>query len=318
MKHIRILFLFNILVIAAMGQRLSVGIFGGLSAYNGDLTDKIYPKKVTNGAIGITLNYELTDQFIIRGGYTHSIVGGADRFSKDTQAVHRNLAFETVINELSFVGEYYLLNLYENRWSPYAFAGLAIFHYNPYAYETGSNNKVFLKPLSTEGQGIAGYPDRKEYKLTQLAIPFGGGVKFAITDNLRVGVEIGIRKLFTDYLDDVSKNYIDPADLLAAKGQLAVAMPPKWRNDDKIYTGAQGGSAWTMSRHTKNTKLASDLIVWLTTSDDYQGSAPTLPAYLPAAETWSNLSRHCAVYRDHVSLMIVCHCQSTVQGCTRG
>lgn len=230
MKHIRLLFLFNILVIAAAGQRLSVGIFGGLSAYNGDLTDKIYPKKVTNGAIGITLNYELTDQFIIRGGFTHSIVGGADRFSKDTQAVHRNLAFETVINELSFVGEYYLLNLYDNRWSPYAFAGFAVFHYNPYAYETGTNNKVFLKPLSTEGQGIAGYPDRKEYKLTQFAIPFGGGVKFAITDNLRVGVELGIRKLFTDYLDDVSKNYIDPADLLAAKGQLAVDM--SYRGDE--------------------------------------------------------------------------------------
>jgi len=43
-----------------------------------------------------------------------------------------------------------------------------------------------------------------------------------------------------------------------------------------------------------------------------------LPLGHLAAETWSNLSRHCAVYRDHVSLMIVCHCQSIVQGCTRG
>lgn len=72
-----------------------------------------------------------------------------------------------------------------------------------------------------------------------------------------------------------------------ANGQLDVAMPPKWAADDKAYTGAQGGAAWTMSRHTKNPKLAADLILWLTTSNDYQGSAPTLPAFLPAADAWS-------------------------------
>jgi len=72
-----------------------------------------------------------------------------------------------------------------------------------------------------------------------------------------------------------------------ATSQLGVAPPLKWADEDKAYTGAQGGSAWTMSRHTKNPKLAAELIVWLTTSDDYQGSAPTFPAYLPAADTWS-------------------------------
>jgi len=56
----KIIFLF---LIASPGfaQRLHIGVFGGLAAYNGDLTDKVYPKKVTNGAIGITANYELTD-----------------------------------------------------------------------------------------------------------------------------------------------------------------------------------------------------------------------------------------------------------------
>ena len=72
-----------------------------------------------------------------------------------------------------------------------------------------------------------------------------------------------------------------------ASGQLDVAPPLKWQADERAYTGAQGGSAWTMSRHSKNPKLAADLIIWLTTSSDYQGSAPTFPAYLPAAEVWS-------------------------------
>ena len=86
------------------------------------------------------------------------------------------------------------------------FAGIGVYRYNPYAYSGG--NKVFLQPLSTEGQNIIGYPDRKKYSLTQFAVPFGGGFKFAVSENLRVGIEMGIRKLFTDYLDDVSKGYM--------------------------------------------------------------------------------------------------------------
>ena len=228
-----------------MGQRLHIGVFGGLAAYNGDLTEKILPKKVTNGALGITLNYELRDRFMIRGGITYAVVGGADRYSDKPDLVARNLSFETKVLEFSAIGEYYLFNLYTTRFSPYIFGGLAVYHFNPYAYNT-SGEKVFLKPLSTEGQGIAGYPASKPYGLTQAAIPFGGGIKFAINDNLRVGVELGMRKLFTDHFDDVSGSYADPNDLLAAKGQQAVDMA--YRADelpggDPIsIKGAQRGS----------------------------------------------------------------------------
>ena len=210
-------------------QRFHVGVFGGVSAYNGDLTEKLYPKKVTNAAIGVTGNYELTDNFMLRAGYTYSVVGGADRFSSNQGRVIRNLAFETSISEFSLVGEYYLLNLYDNRFTPYVFGGLALYHYNPYAYQAGTGQKVFLKPLSTEGEGLPGYQN-KPYALTQFAIPFGAGVKYALTSNIHIGLELGIRKLFTDYLDDVSTNYADPNDLLAAKGQLAVDM--SYRGDE--------------------------------------------------------------------------------------
>ena len=233
--------------LVSSSQRVHVGVFGGFAAYNGDLTEKIFPKKVTNGAIGITANYEIVDQIMLRAGFTYSVVGGADRFSDKDYAVARNLSFETSIMEFSLLGEYYLLNLYERKYSPYLFAGLAVFHFDPYTYNE-SNQKVFLKPLSTEGQGISGYPDSKPYGLTQFALPAGIGIKFAITDAFRIGIEGGMRKLFTDYLDDVSSNYIDAADLLAAKGQLAVDM--SYRGDEvptgsPLYPakGAQRGSA---------------------------------------------------------------------------
>lgn len=214
---------------AAFSQKVHVGVFGGLSAYEGDLVDRIFPKKVTNGAIGVTVNYELMEQLMLRGGFTYSVVGGADRFSDNDSLIARNLAFETKISEFSLVGEYYIFNLYNQKFSPYVFGGLAVYHFNPYAFN-GSRDKIFLKPLSTEGQGLSQYPDRKPYALTQLALPFGGGVKYAFTENLRLGLELGMRKLFTDYLDDVSTAYADYNDLLTEKGQLAVDMA--YRGDE--------------------------------------------------------------------------------------
>jgi hypothetical protein len=228
MRKLHLITLFFFIFVTASAQRVHIGVFGGLAAYNGDLTDKIFPKKVTNGAIGITGNYELTDQIFLRAGFTYAIVGGADRFSDDPELIKRNIAFETKVHEFSAVGEYYLFNLYERKISPYGFLGLAVFKFAPYAFDP-AKNKVLLQRLSTEGQGLPGYA-AKPYKLTQLAIPFGGGIKYAINDNMRVGLELGMRKLFTDYFDDISGNYADPNDLLAGKGQLAVDM--SYRGDE--------------------------------------------------------------------------------------
>ncbi|MET0463604.1 MAG: DUF6089 family protein [Chitinophagaceae bacterium] len=227
MKRAVYLLMLALLCKSSVAQRFHLGVFGGLAAYNGDLTEKIFPRKVTNGAIGITGNYELTDNFMLRAGLTFTRVGGADRFSDNPERQARNLNFETAITELSFVGQYYLLNLYDYKFTPYAFAGVAVYGFNPYTYDNAAQ-KVHLRPLGTEGQGIPGYG--KEYKLTQLAIPFGGGVKYAINNNLHLGLEAGLRVLFTDYLDDVSKNYADPADLLAYRGQLAVDL--SYRGDE--------------------------------------------------------------------------------------
>ncbi len=69
-------------------------------------------------------------------------------------------------------------------------------------------------------------------------------------------------------------------------GELSVAAPLKWASEDTAWTGAQGGAAWAMSSHTKNPKAASDMVIWMTTSNDNQANAVTFPAYLPAADAW--------------------------------
>jgi Domain of unknown function (DUF6089) len=219
MKTVSLFILFLLTVLFVPAQRVFIGVAGGLANYNGDLLDKLYPKKITNGFIGFTVHYELQDKILIRGSYNFARVNGSDAYSEKEELRMRNLQFESAVSEFSFVGEYYLFNLYEKRFSPYVFVGLGIFHFDPYTRDS-TGRKVFLKPLSTEGQGI--YPNKKPYSLWQPTIPFGGGVKFAITDNLRIGIEVGLRKTFTDYLDDVSTSYPDHNDLLAARGQTAV------------------------------------------------------------------------------------------------
>ena len=203
-----------------------IGVFAGGANYLGDLNDKLYKK--TKPAIGLSLNYEVSDRFMLRSGFTFGKLEGGDQFSgSDFLKQHRNLTFKSSITEFSLIGELTVFNLYNIRWSPYGFAGIAVFHFNPYVQDSGS--KVFLQPLSTEGQGLPSN-NQNPYKLTQLAIPFGGGVKFNLNDNIRLGVEVGLRRLFTDYLDDVSGFYADETELLNAKGPTAVRL--SYRGDE--------------------------------------------------------------------------------------
>ena len=207
--------------------QLQLGVFGGLSNYQGDLVDKIY--QAPRAAIGITAGYEISGRFNLRAGLTFAKVAGADSLNEKDYLRMRNLSFQSPITELSVTGEFNTLNMDIHRWSPYLFGGLALFRFNPYTFDQ-NGNKVFLQPLGTEGQGLAGYESSNLYARTQLAIPFGGGIKFNVSDQFRIALEVGMRKLFTDYLDDVSGNYADPADLLANRGPLSVDL--SYREDE--------------------------------------------------------------------------------------
>jgi hypothetical protein len=95
---------------------------------------------------------------------------------------------------------------------PYGLIGIGVYHFNPkgkYYAPDGSSKWVPLQPLHLEGQGFAEYPDRKPYSLTQFELPMGVGFKYYIKENMFIGVEVMHRQLFTDYVDDVSRTYID-------------------------------------------------------------------------------------------------------------
>lgn len=220
------LFLLFLLASHSLFAQLHLGAFVGGANYIGELNDKLY--KRTKPAFGLSLNYEVSDRFMLRSGITLGKVEGGDQYSGTTfLKQNRNLSFQSNIAEFSLLGELTIFNLYNINWSPYAFAGISVYRFNPFVRD--SVQKVFLQPLTTEGQGLPG-SQQNPYQLTQFAIPFGGGIKFNLNENIRLGVEVGLRRLFTDYLDDVSGFYADETELLNLRGPQAVRF--SYRGDE--------------------------------------------------------------------------------------
>jgi len=208
--------------VGSIAQQLHLTVRGGFSGYQGDLQSKRISLNQSNFSFGLGLKYDLNPHWSVRTEFNMGKIEADDKKNEPILQL-RNLSFQSKIVEGNLLLEYSLFDLSQRNFTPYVFAGLGVFHFNPYAYDS-LGNKIFLKPLSTEGQGLAQYPDRKEYKLTQMAIPMGIGFRYRVADNITLGYELGMRKTFTDYLDDVSTNYVDQFILAQERGAKAVEM----------------------------------------------------------------------------------------------
>lgn len=210
-------------------QQWAVDLFAGTANYQGDLVEKRYTMQNSKIALGIGASYILNGHFRVRGMLSFGKVTGDDKDNTDPMLQARNLNFFTNITEFGVTAHYDILDLKYNRVTPYLFAGVGVYHFNPYTFDSVAG-KVFLQPLGTEGQGLSIYPDRKPYSLTQFNIPFGGGIRFKVNDDVSIAWEIGMRRTFTDYLDDLSTTYADEATLISERGQLAANVA--WRGDE--------------------------------------------------------------------------------------
>ena len=201
----------------------------GIANYQGDLQAKRLTFKQAKVLGSLGAQYDLSEHFTARTYFTLTSLQADDK--KGTASMKlRNLNFQTKVFDWELGAQYNILSLNNSWWTPYIFAGVGLYHFNPYTH-TADGAKTYLRPLSTEGQGFAA--GSKNYSLTQFNIPLGVGALYAVTEDIRVGLEFGYRKLFTDYLDDVSTTYVDQATLLSARGQTAV---------DLAYRGNEVGA----------------------------------------------------------------------------
>lgn len=202
----------------------------------------------TRLAISAGLRYKLSQMFALNTHLSYGKVSGDDDLTKEFFRNYRNLNFKSNIYELnsnlefSFIREqtgarYRLKGVRGQRafeMSAYGFVGVGLFYFDPKGEIDGE--WVRLRPLNTEGQGLSS--TRKKYSNFQFAIPLGIGFKYSFDRRWGIGLEYGIRKTFTDYIDDASKTYYDNGELFLQKGALSAAMADKSTKDFPYITAA--------------------------------------------------------------------------------
>jgi len=203
-------------------QYWEVGVFGGLSFYSGDLTSFIDFKEL-HPAGGAVIRYNVNQWFTVKSDFYYGSVSGNDANSRLEERRIRNLSFKSTMLDIGVQSEINILGYKSGhpsyRSSPYILFGLSLFRFNPKAQMNGT--WYLLQQLCTEGQGTTKYNDRKKYALTQICIPLGAGYKYAINRYWNVGFELGVRTTFTDYIDDVSKTYVESDILKSHYGEIS-------------------------------------------------------------------------------------------------
>ncbi|MBD2768813.1 outer membrane beta-barrel protein [Hymenobacter sp. BT664] len=209
-------------------QYNSVGFSLNAMNYFGDITPVTnftsFRFGATRAGAGISYTRRFYPRVSGRLGLSYGRISGDDEKAADQNSpdaryrYNRNFAFRNDIIEASAV---VIFDLIENRnnylkrpdFVPYVFAGVAGFYHSPEGLVRegapgglSEGSYVPLVDLRTEGQA-------KAYSQTQFAIPFGGGVRYRVNRNFDASLEIGWRKTFTDYLDDVGGTFADPAKL---------------------------------------------------------------------------------------------------------
>ncbi len=218
--------IFSVLPLFAAAQDFHFSARLGMMGYNGDLKAHPVTLSQTKPMLSLGARYDLTEHITARSYFTYGALTASDK--KGTASMKaRNLDFSTKLLDFELGAQYSIFNLNEKWWTPYLFAGIGAYHYNPYTKDA-AGAKTFLKPLSTEGQGfISGVPN---YSLTGFSIPLGFGLDYLLDEDHRIGLEFSYRVLNTDYLDDVSNRYVGEASLLTARGPKAVELA--YRGDE--------------------------------------------------------------------------------------
>ncbi len=206
-------------------QRFDIGLLGGISAYSGDLSRSEFQVNYVdvNPVGGAYVRLGVSEDISLRLSFALTKVEAQDGISNDVQ--NRGFNFRSNITELILVGEYDFFKLgTPGRFvvSPSVFIGFGIFNYNPEGFIDGQ--WIELQPIGTEGQGLPNPNYDSPYSLTQAVLPIGGGLKFWLGEDVMIGLELGGRRTFSDYLDDISGTRVNYLDVLQGNGLLAARL----------------------------------------------------------------------------------------------
>ena len=192
----------------------------GVSNYFGDLNTNWRLDRL-HLAGGLNARYNFNDRLSMKFGLNAGSISAYDSDSKNIFEQRRNLHFRSLIADAALQFEFnflpYIHGHREYWYTPYMFAGPSFFYFNPKAELDGT--WYALSEYGTEGQFRG-----EEYNTAQGAIAYGVGFKMDLSYRWSVNLELSARKVFTDYLDDVSGNYADVRDIRAQRGEIGAAL----------------------------------------------------------------------------------------------
>ncbi|HND88929.1 MAG TPA: DUF6089 family protein [Saprospiraceae bacterium] len=210
----------------------------GCSNYFGDLNTNWRLNRL-HLAGGIGTRYNFNDRLALRLGLNLGEVSASDADSKNIYEQRRNLSFKSPVADATLQFEFnflpYVHGHRELFYTPYLFLGPSFYYYNPKAELDGTWYE--LRDQGTEGQFRG-----EEYNPTQGALAYGMGFKFDLSYRWSMNVEISGRKLFSDYLDDVSGTYADVRDIQALRGSAAAALADRSAEPKIGQQGRQRGN----------------------------------------------------------------------------
>ena len=202
-------------------QSKTMGLSFGTGYYLGELNPNGHFKGRLQPGFGGFLRYNLTRQFGIRAALNQTRLRYHDADSDDPWISNRNLHFRNAITEGSVVAEFnysrYQIGNTKDRFTGYLFAGLSLYSHMPEAEIDGIWYE--LQPLGTEGQGTTAGGGR--YSTTGFAVPFGFGFKWNLGHFSALNIEWGMRRTWSDHLDDVAGYYASLAVLEDESGPLS-------------------------------------------------------------------------------------------------
>ena len=177
---------------------LEAGPILGISWYNGDLNPQQQFYQV-HPSVGILMRYIVNDRIAYRASVSYARISGSYPANNVIlpQTIDAAYGFSRNIGDIAAMLEWNLFSFdhpfkKETVFTPYVTIGIGSLFYKRYLHESGNFSE---KPLFV------------------LSLPFGAGVKWKVTDGIKLGLEWTFRKTFVDDLDIVgTNNSVNPSN----------------------------------------------------------------------------------------------------------
>ena len=206
---------FNLNAQSNLGESKEIGYQIGTSYYIGDLNPDNPLGCRYHLAQGGYYRYNINSRIGVRFQILQGTIEAWDEDRKNPWSVNRY----SITGEINYID--HVLGNPENRITGFLSAGLAYYSHDPESMDSFGNWHP-LQPMGTEGQGWIEGID--VYKLSGVALPYGMGFKMNLGTLMSFQMEWGMRKTWTDYLDDVSTSYVDNDVLRIERGELSAEL----------------------------------------------------------------------------------------------